>query len=237
MADYSRRYTKEVKTSGDLLIKADSDLDILCSNDLNATIGNKITLASGGAMDLNATGLMTLYDSSRTSGVTLADLQQEIIHEEIYYNGAVSNGGNNQRLDVFEQSFTGTHTRDFLEIWINFLVQDSAGSNALEWEFDLQIQEDGGGYSTRKTFKVQLDEVNNGAVDATNIIGITPPFSVPLSGYYVENIGIATVDTRLIQPTGAQGITLNAASSFRMRHSTKYHDFTVETNGAWETNS
>lgn len=223
-----------MKTSGDMKLQAGSDIDLISLNNITTNIGNNFNATCTNNMNLRSGGIMKLFDSSRTSGVTLADLQQEVIHKEIYFNGAVSSGGNNRRLNVFEQSFTGTHTRDFLEIWIDFLVQDSAGNDPLDWQFYLQLQEDGGGYVSKRLYSVQLDEVNSGDVGGTSIVGITPPFSVPLTGYYVENIGIASVDTRLLQVTGGQGITLNSASSFRMRHSTKYHDFTVETGGSWE---
>jgi hypothetical protein len=46
MADYSRTYTKEVKTSGDLLIKADSDVSISAASEL------RLSSNSTGALSL-----------------------------------------------------------------------------------------------------------------------------------------------------------------------------------------
>ena len=223
MADYSRSYTRAVKTSGDMLLKAGDDLDIICLRNFSAEIDNDINLRAG--------GILKLYDVNEPNGLALGDLRQEVVNKEIFFNGAVSSGGNNNRLDVFEQTFTGTHTRDFLEIWFDFYLQDTAGSNALAWTLNLYTQVDGGGYSIRKAYAIDLSEVNNGTT------GITPSYSLPVSGYYVENIGIATVNTRLVQTSGGQGEILNSASSFRMRHSTKYYDFSTETGASWEANT
>lgn len=174
---------------------------------------------------------MKLYDVNEPNGLALGDIRQEVVQKEIFFNGAVSAGGNNNRLNVFEQTFTGTHTRDFLEIWFDFYIQDTAGTDALAWTLNLYTQVDGGGYAIRKAYAINLSEVNEGTK------GITPSYSLPISGYYVENIGVATVDTRLIQTSGGQGEILNSASSFRMRHSTKYYDFETETSGTWVPNS
>jgi hypothetical protein len=223
MADYSRSYTKEVKTCGDMKLQAGSDIDIICLRNLTAEIDNDIHLRAG--------GIMKLYDSTEPNGLALGDLRQEVVVKEVFFNNGVSAGSNNSRLDAFEQTFTGTHTRDFLEIWFDFYIQDTAGSDALAWTLNLYTQEDGGGYSLRRAYAINLSEVNNGTT------GITPSYSLPISGYYVENIGIATVDTRLVQSSGGQGEILNSASSFRMRHSTKYYDFETESSGTWVPNT
>ena len=221
MADYSRSYTREVKTSGDMLIKADSDLDILCSNNLTATIDNNISLTSGGTM--------TLYDASKPLGVTLANLQQEVIQKEVWFNAGVSAGGNNTKLDAFDQTFVGTSANDYLEIWLDFHIQDTAGTDPLAWTLGLHLQHDGGGYSLARSYFLNLSEVDNGTT------GITPSYSIPMSAYYIENIGTQTVDTRLIQTNGGQGEILNSASSFRMKHSTKNYTISEEATGTWVT--
>lgn len=227
MADYSRSYTRQVRTSGDLLINAGDDIDIICSNNLTATINNKISMSSLGSISLNAGGTMTLYDASKPSGVTLANLQQEVIQREVWFNGQVNAGNNGTKLDAFEQTFVGTHANDYLEIWLDLHIQDSAGTDALNWTMNLHLQRDGGGYSLTRAYNVNLAEVNNGTT------GVTPPFSLPLSAYYIENIGTQTVATRLIQSNGGNGEVLNSASSFRMKHSTKYYTITEEESGSW----
>jgi hypothetical protein len=212
-------------------LQAESDIDLISLNNITTNVGNNFNVTCANNINLRAGGIMKLYDVNEPNGLALGDIRQEVLVKEIFFNGAVGAGTSDTRLDVFEQTFAGTHTRDFLEIWFDFYVQDTAGSDALDWILNLHTQVDGGGYAIRKAYRINLSDVNGGTK------GITPSYSVPISGYYVENIGIATVDTRLIQTNGGQGEILNAASSFRMKHSTKYYDFETESSGTWVLNT
>lgn len=212
MADYSTRDTKRIKTSGDMQLTAASDISIIPSSDLNATVGGNINLTSSGSM--------TFTDPNRSA--TLSQIVNETVHAEYVMVGSVAASGNGRKLDEFEQTFVGTSADDYLEIDINFLVQDTSGSDPCNISFDLQFNTNDAGYATQVSIPLLLN-------------GVTATFSAPLSYHATVSLGTNTIATRLLLQDTGQGEVLNAASSFRLRHVTKYHPFTEYVGGTWST--
>jgi hypothetical protein len=213
MADYSERFTKRVKTSGDLQITAGSDVRVEPEGNLS--------MSTGGNMNLTSSGSMTFTDT--TTSTTLSAIVNETVHNEIEMNGQVS-AGVNGKLDSFEQEFTDTSGgSDYLEVSFLFVVQDVTNNQSAELTLILQKSVDGGSYTQVDSIPLVMNEV-----EAT--------FSVPM--VFSRTIPIAagtTVRTRLLKSQGAEGEILNSASSFKIRHVTKHHPYTLYGGGAWES--
>jgi len=212
MSDYSDRFTKRVKTSGDLQITAGSDVCIEPEGELNVSSGKDLNLSSAGNMTF----------SDADSSATLRQMVNETVHAEYVMRGQVSASGINRYLDVFEQTFVGTSDEDYVEIALFFLVQDTTGGDALDVRYKLQLDTNDGGY-------VEADTI------AFTLNGVTAAYSVPVTFKYTISLGTDTVKTRLVQSTAPTGVILNSASFFSLKHVTKHHPYTLYGGGSWQS--